>query len=165
MHVNISNAVFGKTVSEQDEAVRKLYFLINRFYTLFCNLFRRSEYRTGYCGQMEYDNARTMDLHDVYSDHYVCFNLGHYNAGRIELRLVGGQPDFEAFRQTMETVFFLCNRVKTIKWEDIEDLYKVFKGCNQYVYNNLLYNGRCYVGNANMEKISHTVKTEDLGNL
>lgn len=136
MHVNLSLGIFGKTPEAQAEAVRKLYYIVNKHYDFCCKLFHRDTRRTTYCGRMDYNRAKTMTLHQ-HSDHYVCFNLGHYNEGRIELRLVGGQKDFPCFRNTMESVFFLCSRVCKISWADCDDLAAIFKGCNQYVFDRI----------------------------
>lgn len=159
MHVNVSNAVFGDTEEEQDEAIRKLYYIINRYFRFMCKLFKRPSNKTYWCGEMTEDhlnhvegywwsgdNARNFDWHnarnmnvrrDPPSSHHNCVNLSHIGDGRIEIRLVGGQPDYYAYRNTMECVFFLTEKVTKIKWDDLEDLTKIFKGCNQYVVKRL----------------------------
>jgi len=134
MHVNISNAVFGRTPEQQREAIRKLFYIINRHYDVFRTAFRRPIGKTVWCEQMDYTEARTMNLDDQPNDHHKCLNLSHLRAGRIEIRLPGGQSTFSDFRGTMETVFFITERVRTLKWEDCNDLYKIFRGCNQYVF-------------------------------
>ena len=162
MHINISSALFGDDKAHQDEAIRKLYYFINKNFILACHLFRRNPQHTNYCGRMDYTEARTMDLSGHGSDHYVCINLGHYDAGRIELRIVGGQPSFQAFRNTMETCFHLVARAKTIDWDKIDDMNAWFRGCNQYVYDRL--SRACNAGafvRETFDKIARTVKTED----
>lgn len=160
MHVNISNAVFGKIQAAQEEAIRKLFYIVNKHYTLCCKLFHRNLQRTHYCGQMEYSSAKTMNLHDFYTDHGVSFNLGHFDAGRIELRLVGGQKDFGCFRNTMESVFFLCERVRKISWADCDDIVKIFSGCNQYVFDRL--QSKCNLSTAQLDAIQGTIIREEL---
>ena len=160
MHVNVSNEVFGDTVEKRETAIRKLYYIINRHYDFCCKLFYRSPARTTWCGQMYYGNARTLDLHSMPNDHGKCFNGSHYDAGRIEIRLVGGQKDFGCFRNTMESVFFLCDRVKSISWDDCDKIDKIFKGCNQYVFDRL--KTRCDLSSEIIEAIRPTVKREDL---
>ena len=162
MHINISSALFGDDKARQDEAIRKLYYFINKNFNLACVLFRRNPQHTTYCGRMDYTEARTMELSGHSSDHYVCFNLGHYDAGRIELRIVGGQPSFQAFRNTVETCFHIVARAKTISWNKIDDMNAWFRGCNQYVYDRL--SRACNAGvfdRATLEKVYGTVKTED----
>jgi hypothetical protein len=159
MHVNISNAVFGKTRETQAEAIRKLYYIINKHYAISCNLLYRKG-STRYCGQMDYSTARTMNLSGHYADHSVCFNLGHYDAGRIELRLVGGQKNYACFRNTMESVFFLCERVRSISWADCDNVAKIFRGCNQYVFDRL--QSMCGLSAETLAEIRATVKTEEL---
>lgn len=132
MHVNISNACFGTTEENQAEAIRKLYYIVNRHFELMCRLLNRTG-DTFYCDRMEYLNAQGMDLHYFRSNHHCSFNLGHYNSGRIELRLVGGQSSFDSFRATMETVFHLVERVKKLSWKQCDDITAIFTGCNQYV--------------------------------
>ena len=137
MHVNISNACFGSAQKTQDDAIRKLYYIVNRHFNFCCELFRRDRRNTTYCGRMDASAAKTMDLTRFGSNHYVCFNLGHYSAGRIELRIVGGQKNYPAFRNTMECVFWLVDAVKKLSWADCDDLVKIFTGCNQYVFDRI----------------------------
>lgn len=135
MHTNISLACFGRDAKTQADAVRKLYYIINRHYDAMCIMVNRERAYTRYCARMSYESAKAMDLTGFGSSHGVCFNLGHYNEGRIELRLVGGQKNFACFRNTMETIFHLVDRVKTISWKNCDSLEEVFKGCNKYVYD------------------------------
>ena len=74
---------------------------------------------------------------ETQSNHGVCFNYAHFNTGRVELRLVGGQPDYFAFRNTMEVIFHLVDAVKRLSWKDMDDVEKVFQGCNKYVLKRL----------------------------
>lgn len=134
MHVNVSTACFGKN---PDEAIRKLYYIMNKHYDVFRKLFYRASDKTTWCQQMDYSVARTMDLHYMSASHHNCLNYSHYDAGRIEIRLVGGQKDFDTFRKTMEAVFFLVDRVKSISWADCDDISKIFTGVNQYVLARL----------------------------
>lgn len=138
MHVNISRGAFGRTEETQAEAVRKLYYIVNRHFDLCCALFGRDRRRTSYCSCMSsgLSYVKTMPMQQA-SSHYVSFNLGHWNVGRIEIRLVGGQKTYAAFRNTMESVFFLVDRVKELSWSDCDDLVKIFDRCNRYVYDRL----------------------------
>ena len=136
MHVNLSNALFGNTTEKQVEAIRKLHYFINKNFEFSCRMFKRDISSTGYCGRMDYSNAKTMSIGG--GDHYHCLNYTHFDAGRIELRIVGGQENYYFFRNTMECVFFLIDRMKKIRWEDLDDMVKVFSGCNQYVVKRLI---------------------------
>lgn len=161
MHVNISLGCFGQSESVQADAVRKLYYIVNHFYAFMCSAVCRNPNRTNYASRMTANKERckTMDLTRFSTDHGVCFNLGHYNAGRIELRLVGGQKDFAAFRNTMETIFFLVERVKSISWTDCDSLTKIFTGCNSYVFDRLT---KCrnegVISSAEVETVRATVQ-------
>ena len=157
MHVNVSNAVFGDTEDKQIEAIRKLHYFINKNYTLSCHLLSRSTDHTSYCERMGWEYSQTMDIYG--GSHGSSMNYSHFRNGRIEIRLVGGQRDYNTFRNTMETIFFLCDRVKKISWDDLNDITKVFSGCNQYVLKRLRYCGLPY---SDYEKIQQSVKTEDL---
>lgn len=139
MHVNIGLANFGKTKEKQDDAIRKFWYLVANNYELMKVLVRR-EGSTTYCGNVEdrtKSEVKAMDLNSMSSSHGYCMNYSHYSEGRIEFRLVGGQKNFKAFRNTMESVFFLVEASKRISWTDIDDLVKVFSGCNQYVLDRL----------------------------
>ena len=158
MHVNISRALLGDTEAQQDENVRKLFYIINRHYDTCRQLFHRTG-STEWCGQMYYGNIRTADLSEVPNDHRKCVNLSHWYAGgaaRVEIRLVGGQKNYACFRNTMESVIHLVNRVRTLKWNELDDLVKIFKGCNQHVYDRLTVCGLSY---DTLRKIETTVKT------
>ena len=160
MHVNISNAVFGKTVKAREDAIRKLYYIINKHYMLFKKAFYRAG-DTEWCGPMYIpDDVKTMRLTGWSNDHHKCLNFSHYRVGRIEIRLVGGQKDFGCFRNTMETVFHVVEKVRTLKWEDCDDVVKIFSGCNQYVYDRL--QSKCGLDSETLAAIYATVKHEDL---
>lgn len=139
MHVNISNALFGATEARQVEAIRKLYYFINKNFRLACDLFKRDWHKTHYCGCMDRDitieSAKEKEISG--GSHYECMNFSHFRTGRIELRLVGGQANYYAFRNTVEVVFWLVERMRSIKWEQLDDMKAVFKGCNRYVYKRL----------------------------
>ena len=142
MHTNISLAVFGSNEKDQLERTRKLYYFINKNYSLACGLLNRDHRYTGYCGRMNYENARFLNPMNYYSDHSVSFNWGHFyedepSARRIELRLVGPQTTFGQFRNTVETIFALVDAVKRLSWADLDDIKKVFVGCNKYVLSRL----------------------------
>ena len=161
MHVNISNACFAN-----DEAIRKFYYLINHHYGFMCALVNRDSNRTHWCGQMrsEMSYCKNLDLHTMSGSHSNCFNGSHYDFGRIELRLVGGQKDFGCFRNTMESIFFLVDRVKKLSWNDCDDIVKVFSGCNQYVFDRI--KSKCYqagtITSAQVSAIEAKVVREDL---
>lgn len=166
MHVNISNGCFGRTEEVQAEAVRKLYYIVNHHFELCCALFNRNSRRTGYCSRMrsEKEYCKALNLGAQGSSHGVSFNLGHWNRGRIEIRLVGGQKNYACFRNTMESVFFLVDAVKTLSWADCDDLVKIFSGCNQYVYDRLrsFCAERGAISTEQLTAIGATVKREEL---
>ena len=158
MHVNISTGVFGTTEKSQADAIRKLYYIVNRHFDFCCALFNRSSQQTTYCSRMDYSNACTMELAGFYSDHHCSFNLGHYTSGRIEIRLVGGQKDFPCFRNTMECIFHLVERVKAISWNDIDDITKIFEKCNYYVFDRI--RSYCYhAGTVTVEQVNKIRET------
>jgi len=158
MHINISNACFGKTEAEILDNVRKLYYFINEHYTFCRKLFYRSEYKTEWCRRMtaetwrnripwgchatpeefDYHNAKSLDISKLPNDHGLCLNYSHFKAGRIEIRLPGGQRDYYCFRNTMESAFFLVEKLRKTRWEELDDLVKFFRGCNQYVCKRLI---------------------------
>lgn len=164
MHCNVSLGVFGTTKKSQDDAVRKLYYIINKHFDFFVVALNRTN-GTGYCSKnTDYADARTMDLENMPSSHYVAMNYGHYSAGRIEIRLVGGQKNYACFRNTMETIFHLVDAVKTLSWNDLDDIPKIFSGCNNYVFDRISTN--CYrsgvISADDVEKIRGTVKNVEL---
>lgn len=141
MHVNVSNACFGNAESTQALAIKKLLYIVNHHYKLICALTNRDPARTMYCRQMpEFASiaaCKNADLNHMPGNHGICFNAGHYPEGRIELRIVGGQSTFGCFRNTMECIFHLVDAVKSLKWEDLDDVSKIFAGCNRYVFDRL----------------------------
>lgn len=141
MHVNVSNGLFGKTTEKQADNVKKLGYILSHHYKLCCALLYRNARRTGYCRQMECfmtkERAQRVDLDAMYSDHSVCFNVAHFREGRVEIRLVGGQANYACWRNTMECVFHLVGAVNHLSWADLDDVTKIFDGCNAYVYDRL----------------------------
>ena len=139
MHVNIGLANFGRTKATQDENIRKFWYLVANNYKLMKYLVGR-EGDTTYCGNVSErskEAVKALPLEYMPNDHYVCLNYSHYRQGRIEFRLVAGQRNFKAFRNTMESVFCLVEASKRLSWTDLDDIAKVFEGCNQYVLNRL----------------------------
>lgn len=165
MHANISRACFGRSEAAQTLAVKKLYYIINKHFDLCCVLLNRDRHNTHYCSRMSYDveYVKNLDLSRQSSSHGVSFNLGHWNAGRIEIRLVGGQKNYPCFRNTMECIFWLVDAVKRISWSDCDDISKIFAGCNQYVFDRLT---KCrtegVLSNGIVEAVRPTVIREEL---
>ena len=163
MHVNISVGCLGTSAKAQEEATRKLFYIINRHYDLFRYAFNRTG-STDWCNRMNYENAKTMNVHSMNGSHGNCFNGSHYDAGRVEIRLVGGQKNFACFRNTMETIFHLVSRVKTLSWKQCDDLMAIFSGCNQYVYDRL--STKCFsadtITQSELDEIRETVQREEL---
>ena len=180
MHVNVSNAVFGKEIDQQIDNIRKLYYVLNEHYDFMCRLLYRNPDRTGYCERMtkenlrhngltyqqaevwDYKNACNVDLYNAPTSHGNCFNMSHFKEGRVEIRLVGGQKDYYCFLNTMESIFFLCERMRTLKWSEVDDLAKIFKGCNQYVYKRIDTECSAFIDSLAKLKIKESVKEEDL---
>lgn len=164
MHVNISNANFGTTETTQTEALRKLYYIINTHFNTFCWAFNRDPRRTTYCGRMRTEGSRHLNMYNMPSDHFNALNYSHYPEGRVEIRLVGGQSTFACFRNTMEVIFHLIDRIKTISWTDCDSLVKIFSGCNAYVYDRLksLVFDHNAITAAELEQIAQTAGTERL---
>jgi len=162
MHVNVSNACFGKTEEQQVDSIRKLFYLLNKHYDFFVRALYRDPGKTDWCGRMDYDDARTFDIYNASGSHGNCFNMSHFREGRVEIRLVGGQKDYYCFRNTMETVFFLVDRLKALKWSDLDSLETVFKGCNQYVYKRLSTECTAFLTYDQLENIRASVKEENL---
>jgi len=164
MHVNISNGCFGKIKKMQDDAIRKLYYIVNHHYRLCCELFNRNPACTDYCAQMQNDKeyCKGLDLSHMPCSHGISFNCGHYDSGRIEIRLVGGQKNYACFRNTMETVFWLVDRVKSLSWDDCDNIVKIFQGCNQYVLSRLdRARGAGIVSTDDYMAICATIKREE----
>lgn len=168
MHVNISNALFGASEETQSVAIRKLLYVVNHHYKLFATMTNRSLAHTDYCGQMPaystMEGARNADLYHMSGSHCNCFNGSHYPEGRIELRIVGGQSNFPCFRNTMECIFHVVEAVKKLSWKDLDDVTKIFSGCNQYVFDRL--RSKCYDMNTitteQLDAIQNTVIREEL---
>lgn len=159
MHVNLSNAFLGKTEDEQIDTARKLHYVINNNYEFFCKALYRSIDRNDWCRRM-FEDSRELDVKHMRNDHTKCLNYSHFCAGRIEIRLVGGQKDFECFRETMETVFHVIKRLRSLDWNELS-LVKLFTGCNQYVFNRL---SACanYFTAAELDTLRNKVKYMDL---
>ena len=162
MHVNLDLMNFGSKESDQIENVRKLGYLINKHYDLMKIAFNRTG-TTLWCPRMNYtkDYWKNTPISGFPIGHdECCFNMGHINQKRVEIRLVAGQKDFACFRNTMETVFHLIDIVKKLSWNDLDDLVKVFSGCNDKVFDRLNTNCRRaeVIDSETLEKIRPTVK-------
>lgn len=162
-HAHISLTCFGRSKAVQDEAIRKLFYIVNRHYDLICALLYRRQDRQDWCGRMDYTQAWTMDLNNMPGSHGNGCNYSHYRNGNIELRIPGGQKDYPCFRNTMESIFHLIEASKNISRKDCNDITKVFAGCNQHVFDRL--RSYCYergtISAEQLDTIRATVKTVD----
>lgn len=162
-HAHISLTCFGRTKASQDEAIRKLFYIVNRHYDLICALLYRRADRQSWCGRMDYTQAWTMDLSDMSSSHSNGCNYSHYSNGNIELRIPGGQKNYPCFRNTMESIFHLIEASKNCSRKDCDDIVKIFSGCNQHVFDRL--RSYCYERNTitieQLTAIQETVKRVD----
>jgi hypothetical protein len=169
MHVNISRGLLGKTEETQTETAKKLLYFVNMYYSFSAVLFHRVG-STMYCGRMMTGNPaemwakidRNFTEYTRVNDHSLCFNLSHWNAGRIEIRLPGGQEKFGTFRNTLEVVFHILPRLIKLNRADLDDFVKVFSGCNRYVWDRLRTNCRQagVITEEALEAIRPTVDTE-----
>jgi len=163
MHCNLSLSLLGSDRPTQIENARKLGYMINNHYDLFKVAFHRVNSNV-WCPRMNHDKdywkTNSIDRFPISHDS-CCVNMGHVSQGRLEIRLVGGQKNFACFRNTNETLWHIVEAVKKLSWNDLDDLAKIFKGCNNYVYDRLSTN--CYRAGAismeTLEKIKPTVKT------
>lgn len=165
MHVSISLSCLGSDKETQIENAKKLYYTINRHYDFFKVAFNRVN-RTTYCGICDDYNIikdYTVDqLYNMPNDHMVCMNYSHIHTGRLEIRLVGGQKNAACFRNTMETVFHVVEAMNKLKWEDLDNLETIFKGCNNHVYDRLTRCRNEYVlSQAVLDMIEPTIKIVD----
>lgn len=162
-HAHISLSCFGRTKKAQDEAIRKLYYIVNRHYELICALLYRRADRQRWCGRMDYRAAWTMNLEYMPGEHSNGFNGSHYRNGNIELRIPGGQKNYACFRNTMESIFHLIEACKTISRKQCDDVTAIFAGCNQHVFDRL--NSYCRergtITAEQLAEIRQTVKTID----
>lgn len=162
MHVNISLALLGKDSDTQIDNARKLGYLINKHYDFFMVAFARKLGANTWCPRMNSTKEywKETRLTSFPTNHRTCcVNMDHVNVGRLEIRLVGGQKNYACFRNTMETVFQVVETVSKLKWDDMDDLTKIFKGCNQYTFDRLT---KCrtegVLPQADLDKIENTVK-------
>lgn len=145
MHCNISTGLFGNNAATQADAMHKMYYIINKHFALFKRLFLRGDNNCTYfapdCNMTHKTPAAARAYllnHPMTTGHYSAINAAHVNVGRFELRIVGGCTSYGAFRNTMELVFFLVDKVKNIGWDKLDDFVALFSGCNQYVFDRLL---------------------------
>lgn len=165
MHVNLDLSNFGKNRDEQIKNARKLGYLINRHY----DFFKVAVYRQGsteWCPRMNAsrDFWKNTELRAFPTGHSsCCVNMGHVAQGRIEIRLVGGQRNYACFRNTMEVVFHIVDAVKRLSWNDLDDLTKVFAGCNYHVCDRIYTNCRQagVISDADAEAIRQSANVEE----
>jgi len=173
MHCNLSTALFGKDTEEQYDNILKLYYIIHKYFDMFWSLFLRRGDNT-YCAPDRYVQRVSIDEFRVLykkggsrelsneSDHYTAINTGHIATGRLELRLVGSCTTFAQFRNTMELVFFLVDKVKKLSWKQLDNFVSIFSGCNQYVYDRLETKNGGYITEQQLKDIKETIKEEQL---
>ena len=127
----------------------KLHNWIADNYNFACALFHRDIHHTHYCGRME------RGVLDMCGSHGLMCNYSHMNAGaasRIEIRLVGPQTTFPAFRNTLETIFHLVEAAKDGR--DFTNPVKLWAGCNECVLDRLHDFVNVYITLSDYEEIS-----------
>lgn len=163
MHVNVDLSNFGIDFDTQTENARKLGYVINKHYNLFKIAFNRTG-STNWCGRMSTTKEfwKETPLDSFSSSHGNCYNMSHIRANRIEIRLVGGQKNYPCFRNTMETVFHIIDRVCKLSWNDLDNVQKLFKGCNAHVFSRLSENcaNAGVISAEDVNAIRETVKEE-----
>jgi hypothetical protein len=60
----------------------------------------------------------------------------------------------------METIFWLVKVCKKLALDDMDDVVKIFRGCNQYVFDRL--RTMCNIDRDALTQIRDSVKREDL---
>ena len=159
MHVNISVANFGKDEATQRTNIMKLHNWINKddaHYRFACAMVHRDINHNDWAQRVRPDELSPS------GDHARCMNYSHMNEGRaarVEIRLVGAQKTYGAWRNTMETVFWLVKQSKELSAKDWENPVKLWSGCNQYVFDRLQDNFRDI---EKLEIIHANVKREEL---
>ena len=160
MHVNVSIANFGKDERTQKANIMKLHNWMNASesnYRFACAMLRRDINRTDYAGRMTPNRLGCGGY-----THSYCMNYEHMNEGRasrVEIRLVGAQKTYGAFRNTMETIFWLVNQTKNLSAKDWENPVKLWSGCNQYVFDRLKDH---FTDAETLEEIRRNIKREEL---
>lgn len=132
MHTNISMVCFGKTRDAQEKAIMRLHNYLSNNYEMCCALFKRDINHTQYCRRMRADYL------DRCGSHGYMMNYAHMDEGaaaRVEIRLVGPQRTFVAFRNTCETVFHLVESAKDGR--DFTNPRSLWRGCNECVVDRL----------------------------
>lgn len=133
MHTNIAMICFGKDRAAQKKAILKLHNWLVDHYRFACALLHRDINYTEYCGNMQHGY-----LNDCGSHGYM-MNYAHMDEGpaaRVEIRLVGPQKTFPAFRNTLECIFHLVEAAR--EGRNFDDPVKLWKGCNECVMDRLL---------------------------
>lgn len=159
MHVNISIANFGKDTATQRANIMKIHNWINgneSNYRFACAMLHRDTSRTRYCGRMQANVLNDCGSHG-YSMNYAHMSEGR--ASRVEIRLVGAQKTYGAFRNTMEVVFWLVKQSKELSADAWNDPVKLWSGCNQYVFDRLKDH---FADAEKLEVIRQNVKREEL---
>lgn len=132
MHTNISMICFGKDRAAQEKAILKLHNWMCDNYEFAAALLKRDTNYNTFCGNMRRGYL------DPCGSHYYMMNYAHMNegaAGRVEIRLVGPQMSFGAFRNTLEVIFHLVDAAKNGR--DFSDPVKLWRGCNECVVDRL----------------------------
>ena len=136
MHVNIGLPCFGTTREKQEAAIVRLHNYISNNYRAACVLFKRDPDNTYYCSRRA--AVRTFADLSFSNDHHAMTNYSHIEAGaaaRVEIRLIGPQKSFAAFRNTFEVVFHLVDAARNGR--DFTDPVRLWSGCNECVLDRL----------------------------
>lgn len=141
MHTSVSFNQFGR------DKGRLLKFIgmigCEENWPFWVKFFGREEYENHYyedgSGNPKVFYTLWDDVYDELRTHSAFVNLCHFDTGRVEFRLPSGCASFAQFKAYLEMTFHLVELSKTISWDDVTNLKKIFENapdsCKEWAQN------------------------------
>ena len=124
LHVHVNRDAFGSNQAEQEEAIAKILFFIEKHWNEMFQFSRRSQYNMDrWAARYGFEKTGKEILEKAkgsYTSRYVAVNLKNYYT--IEFRLFRGTLKYNTFIATLQMVQKICDVAFLMSQEELENL-------------------------------------------
>ncbi len=124
-HIHVGRSAFGKTYEEQEQAIGRIVFFVERHWTELVKISRRNvDNLNHWCARFATISSTTEETYQKAKNkrvgRYVAVNLENYNT--IELRLFRGTLRYQTFIATLQLTDEICYWAINLSDREMEDM-------------------------------------------
>jgi len=124
LHIHVNRNAFGENQSEQEKAIEKILFFVEKHWSEIFQFSRRSDYDMNrWAARYGFEKTRKEILDKAKSGkngRYVAVNLKNYYT--IEFRLFRGTLKYNTFIATLQLVNKICDVALSMSEEEIDNM-------------------------------------------